>query len=708
MKIIDKIRDAVGMRTVTEEQENTNSIDANTKSATATAIGESISRSEGNLTLTTSQADKNWAHIAVAKIADVVAGTHWGLYKIDKDGNRVEVVQDVISSLMEQPNQLMTWRQFIYRLIGQRQFTGVSPVHITTNGNKVELDVLDSTRLTTKYDRYGRTPTSYRYIWPTTGTVQVMGVHEVKRFVKPDFFNNTGTSGISEHIIDWLKVENNNIKLQQDMAEFRSFVGGTLETNVTDEDTLKRWRDVLKKRTEKKGSDLVLPKGIKYERNTLSLKDLEMSTNDKENGAKILKAFGVPKELLGDVDTSGRANVDGAYYGCDKYTLDPLLQQLRELLNMQVFAELLDEGVYVDYENIVPEDEAFKVEARKASLGGNAWATVNEVRAEDDLDPVEGGDEIKAPVGNINTEPKKSVRQKALPNFVRTKMLNAKHKEAKKEEAVSKATDKVDWGAVELGLIEYNRKGFEVRTLTRAEALQENVLKMAEAQEATISKRLDKATKALEVGDVDELVALEVKGDAEEFYIESKDVLTAIAVDEGGNAVSMVANPAGNYNAESKALQKELKRVLMLRAVSANKTTQKNLAKEIKEGVKAGEGTTKLTKRVKAVFTTMEKYRAKQVAQDVAFTSANSAMRNAYTQVGIQEIKWFAGQDSKVCAFCNEMHGKTVGVQDNFFSKGDVFEVTNDDGKKQKMTVEFDDINTPPIHSNCRCYILPE
>ncbi|MCK4609432.1 MAG: phage portal protein [Gammaproteobacteria bacterium] len=662
-------------------------IDANTKSVTA--VGESIQRGLDSATMSVSEADATWAHIAVAKVASVTASSGWSVYKLDKDGERVEVYNEIIESILESPSPNITLSDFIYKLVGQREFASQVPVYIHTNGKAVEVLVLDSTKLTTTVGAN----TTYTYTWPN-GSVQTISTNELKMFKVPDFF--AGGSSTALKIKDWLLTERNFNQLQQDMAEFRSFVGGTLETNLTDQKAIDRWTDILRKRTEKRGADLVMPKGIKYNRETLSLRDMEMSKNDEQNGAKILKAFGVPKELLGDVDTSGRANVDGAYYGFVKYRIEPLLIELREFLNTQVLKDLIgDSGHFVDFDSVVPDDREQILEERKVALGGKAWLTPNEVRAQDGLDDMEGGDNLATPPA--------PVKASYVPRHVKMSGLRAKAVAKRKEEAEAKVDKSFDWDKIETALIEYNHKGFEARTLQKTKDLLALILKQNEQVEAEVMANLGKATSKA----VEDAVVLSVEDNAEELYIASKDILLAIAVDEGANAVSLVSNPAGNYNAESKTLLKEIKRIFMLRAMSANKTTIKLLTSEIKEGIKAGESKKKLGKRVRGVFKGMTDYRSEALAQDVTFTSSNASMKSAYKQVGISEMRWYTAEDDSVCPYCKSQHARKVATDADFFAKGDKLEVVNEKGKKQTLKFDFDSVGAPALHSNCRCYVLP-
>ena len=64
----------------------------------------------------------------------------------------------------------------------------------------------------------------------------------------------------------------------------------------------------------------------------------------------------------------------------------------------------------------------------------------------------------------------------------------------------------------------------------------------------------------------------------------------------------------------------------------------------------------------------------------------------------------FLAEDSLVCTLCAPMDGKVISVNENFFDKGDTAQ--GSDGSSFDIT--YSDVETPPLHPDCRCYIRPE
>lgn len=137
-----------------------------------------------------------------------------------------------------------------------------------------------------------------------------------------------------------------------------------------------------------------------------------------------------------------------------------------------------------------------------------------------------------------------------------------------------------------------------------------------------------------------------------------------------------------------------------------NKTTIASLRKELTAGIKLGEGIPELTKRVNKVFGFAEKYRATRIARSEVIRAANAGAEFGYMQSGVVEGKeWLIAEDERLCDFCRymseEMNQKKLG--EVWFKKGDKLELP--DG--QIMKIDYSDIGYPPLHSNCRCTIIP-
>lgn len=65
--------------------------------------------------------------------------------------------------------------------------------------------------------------------------------------------------------------------------------------------------------------------------------------------------------------------------------------------------------------------------------------------------------------------------------------------------------------------------------------------------------------------------------------------------------------------------------------------------------------------------------------------------------------KWITAIDERVCQFCADMDGQTVGVSEKYWEKGD--EMAGSEGGT--LSFGFDDVSSPPLHPSCRCDLIP-
>ncbi|MFX1301649.1 MAG: hypothetical protein ACFFDE_12080, partial [Promethearchaeota archaeon] len=64
-----------------------------------------------------------------------------------------------------------------------------------------------------------------------------------------------------------------------------------------------------------------------------------------------------------------------------------------------------------------------------------------------------------------------------------------------------------------------------------------------------------------------------------------------------------------------------------------------------------------------------------------------------------ERVTWYTHFDGRQCGWCEEMHGTTISVTENYKNLGD--EVKDAEGKI--MTVTYENVETPPLHVYCRC-----
>ena len=120
-----------------------------------------------------------------------------------------------------------------------------------------------------------------------------------------------------------------------------------------------------------------------------------------------------------------------------------------------------------------------------------------------------------------------------------------------------------------------------------------------------------------------------------------------------------------------------------------NEELANDLRGELQRGIMDGEGTEKLTARVKDVFEKMEN-RAEAIARTETTRAENQGKLQAFKESGVKmKKKWVSANDARTSEQCKRMDGQIVGMDENFSDPKTGYEGT-----------------CPPGHVNCRSTVV--
>jgi SPP1 gp7 family putative phage head morphogenesis protein len=188
--------------------------------------------------------------------------------------------------------------------------------------------------------------------------------------------------------------------------------------------------------------------------------------------------------------------------------------------------------------------------------------------------------------------------------------------------------------------------------------------------------------------------------------------LIDVIIEAGLDAIALLGVTDSAFDPYSEAVQKYHEARTTKIAADVNDETEKQLRATLTEGINAGETTYELAARVQTVMGIASTTRADTITRTEVARAQSAADIFAWDQSGVVEAKeWFTAKSERTCAFCADMHGKIIGLEENYFDKGDVqvVETTNRKGEKIKQVMhhDYDDVAGPPSHPRCRCSLLP-
>ena len=430
----------------------------------------------------------------------------------------------------------------------------------------------------------------------------------------------------------------------------------------------------------------------------LALKDLKDMNRDD-----IMMMFRVSKTMLG---ISEGVNLNNARESRamfkESITMaewDRLVDHLNAFL-LPMFGEDTDR-VEIQYEH--PDLQSGTDKVNEWTAGVNKWLTVNDIRKERNLPPVDGGDVIYQSIGLIplteesatplSERPQNNPQDNNNPNDNGNNNPNDNQNNDKKPPKDEKPKKNV------------KKKGLSPQQSELFFELLYNVEKVWTPQyRKLIRQELKKQEKEI-------LERHEQKSFPEWLFdVEvSKNRLIGKLLPAGIEIMRQAAKIAlgiiDDIDTEFEINQRittYVKDRVSRMATAMNEETLAQLQATIAQGVKDGENLAKLTNRVKEVFSTASDTRAELIARTETLAASNEGTLEAYRQSPLVNAKeWTANPGA--CEFCQSFDGLIVEIDSDFAKEGT--EVTGKDGNQ--YTVSYEDVGHPPLHPNCRCALLP-
>lgn len=654
--------------------------------------------------------NRNWVFTCVDKIATTMSGIELELNSVDTKGNKVEIEDHKVLDLLRKPNNYMTGRDLIYMVISHIKLTGNAYLLLDQATNPTQMAVLIPSNVKPNFNANRTDIVSYSY--RISNFAETYDADRVIHLKTPSITNPFKGSGVLASIASWVDVDDAATEFNRLFFVNGAAPSGILETEATSEEGLllaKRGFEMRYSGTNNSHKTAVLSKGSKYNPLSTSPRDMQFSEMDTRYRDKILAGFGVPKSIVGITEDVNRANADANIYVYMLFTIDPLMKWFVAYLNEWLLPKFTGtEKMYFCYDEIIPENEDLEIKQNTAALGGQSYKTINEVREEEGLAPIENGDFIyggfsTVPIGKVTPQTVENnmdnAQAKSFNKVVKTERMRTA---IKKEGLLDALTEKFAgplYKAAKAELAEIVHKEFIERTTPYENKFIKAVQAFDEKLKAQVIENLSKDGK-----DYAKKELFNATQATELFIGITSPILQDLLKSEG--QAQMDRLDAGTpFNPLDEKAQKRIKDLLGLTSQSYTDTTLKLLNQQLQEGIDAGEGLTALVQRVTDVFALTNTYRANQVARTTVFGVANSAAREAYKQSGVvKTVAWHTAEDEKVCEYCGPMDGKTIDVDSNFFDKGDTVEGA--DGGT--FAVSFMGIEDPPLHPSCRCFTNAE
>lgn len=483
-------------------------------------------------------------------------------------------------------------------------------------------------------------------------------------FTKNFFGNNAGLSGVL------------NVKGEVTKGAFRKFSRG--------------WREKYQG-VDNAGKIAILRESdATFTKVGLGLDELDMQSLRDMTIQDVAMAFKVPLALLGKTEQTGlgRGNVEVYEYIFAKYNIDKKMIRFDKVLQfaLERYYKVLPAEYRVIHENIIPEDKEFELAERTAAV--DKWLTRDEIRDEEGLDPLTGGEKLYAPAMTTALEDiaSSSDTTSSQSKGITVKIVRA----AKKKDLTAHQIERFRATLMRNQLQyekQYRRK---IKPVFRAQRA--DVLFNLEAHSSSLAKAAEQ--KLFDDAAYDALLTEKIT-----------PVLIDLASTQGALALVFAGDDENEFMVTA-PIRETIEQTTRRMATKYNDDTLTRLNDTLAEGIQAGEGIGKLKDRVSSVFDDVEGYRAERIARTETLHASNEATAWAYRQTGYVTQKAWAVNPG-ACAECSDFDGKTVPLDDDFLGLGETHTFTDENGDEQEIVNTYDTVEEPPLHPNCRCTIIP-
>lgn len=709
-----------------------------------------------------------WVYACVSAISDAVANVEFELFRMEKD-DVVKVEEHPILDLLYRVNDFQTQYDFLCLTQSYLELTGEAPWFIDrgNSGTSEPANLMllrpDKLRIVKSSDGSSVPISGYKYEIEPGRTIEISADELI--FLKyPDpnnMFRGKGTLSAAAMTVDIDNYsEEFNKRFFFNSARPDSILSSDQKLTPKQREELRSSIKKLYAGRENAHKTAILESGMKWSPMALNQKDMDFLEQQKFSMSKILSIFRVPKPIVAISDDVNYANAKTAEYVFAKWTIQPKLTRIVAQLNeflLPMFANT--EGMFLSFQDPTPQDIDANIKRFDSGIA-KGYMSLNEVRNEIGLEEIgEEGDVLYIPnnyvpagtppptSGFLGVEPIKIRRSKGRASryakrkiiansaggfFMAKSRLRAIDEKRKAVEKKAKNLEEIDSKIGKIAIAaarQIMKRQWKQKTAAIEEEREAARKKQLKEFAETYLKALDSFERKFmqttvgqfrrELGIVlGKMPTKAVEGKAvelDDFLLDEEDETQLLVrvytpqvrkiIKERGNQAGILAGVGDDaFDELTKPVQKYIKTRVFDFSFEMTQETNKLLKGTLTEGIAEGEGIPALRNRVKTLFGDMEKYRAERIARSEVVRASNFAAREAYDQSGVVKgLEWLTTNDDVTCPYCAPLDGKKVKLDEAFFEKGDT--VQGEDGTS--IDLDYEIIEHPPLHVNCRCTVVP-
>lgn len=599
---------------------------------------------------------RSWAYVAISSIADEIAQSGYKLYRkkgTTKGEWQLITENHPFKQFFDKPNSFQTKEEMLWLIVTYLLAEGEAPIVLDKEKNPTSMALLTPSNLEVVYsDKDFISGYKYRQ---TNGQMKVLKPGEVIFYRLPSTESPFRGCGVLKYIASTIDIDAFMEEWLRVFFYNYAAPGGTLETDAElDDASIKRLRSQFEARHRgvKNAHKMnVLEKGLKFNKTSFSMNDLQLGEQEKQIRDKVLSAFKVPKSVAGITEDVNRANGENADRVFARRAVKPKLKFIEAQINQYLLPKF-GADLWFEFDNPVQEDELLKAQIRQINIVSGV-RTVNEYREEDGLEPVEEKQEPIIPDESGKAVPSlvTLVKEMMKPKVVDRDDIKKLHKEK------LLITDEVE-------------KRYKERLMMYFVGLKKDLTEQLQGKKVKTKISLN-----IDVETQEELLA-----SISLPYIEE-------AIAKQGKLTFAMLGLDGSLSSQDDVVRSFVNKNTVKLGKQATETTSKDVDTILGKWADEELPIADLRSALEEYFDSPA--RSEVIARTEVARATGFAEQQVYKEVEAVGKEWITAPDEMVCETCADLDGQKVGLNEKF------------------VTLSGDSITYMPAHPNCRCDILP-
>ena len=349
-------------------------------------------------------------HAVVSFLADSVAQLPLKVYRRDGETDRQRDRDSVAAKLLWRPNGDQTSYEFINGLAVEFLLMGCATVWILPDADSdsgYQLRIIPREWIVDTDRETNYAPDVLKVRTGNGGTVELKRSEFVQfRIYSP---GNPGgyqspIAALRQTLTEQVQAEKFRTEIWRSSGRFNAYITRPKDVAPWDDETKKKWLTAFREGWGQNGGNAgkmpLLEDGMEIKPYQFNAKDAQYAEAKQLSREDVAAAYHVNPSLIWHTTTqtyaSAKDNARALYADC----LGPTLQMFQQRINSFLLPMIgADPELYVEFDLKEKLKGSFEERASilQASVGG-PWMTRNEARADNNLPPVDGGDDLIVPM----------------------------------------------------------------------------------------------------------------------------------------------------------------------------------------------------------------------------------------------------------------------------------------------------------------------